>query len=130
MGGGRGEEGLELISRFEFDYRCCGKFFLNDSNSVQSSCAVDCLYPNNSISNVVSSVTIHDDMKNICTKFIRDLCIKHMEPSWKVEGFFNRTALKVSDVQIVRYAWVLVAKDISNHPVAGSRRSVPQESWS
>ena len=36
-----------------------------------------------------------------------------MKPLWKV-------------VQIVRYNWVLVAKDKSNHPVAGSLHSVPQ----
>ena len=39
-----------------------------------------------------------------------------MKPLWKVKGFFNRTSWKVSDVQIVRYTWVLVAKDKSNHP--------------
>ena len=40
-----------------------------------------------------------------------------MKPLWKV-------------VQIVRETWVLVAKDKSNHPVAGSLRGVPHESWS
>ena len=35
-------------------------------------CAVACLHPHSSISNVVASVTIHDDM-NI---FIRDVCTK------------------------------------------------------
>ena len=30
-----------------------------------------------------------------------------MKPLWKVKGFFNRTSWKVSDVQIVRYTWVL-----------------------
>ena len=53
-----------------------------------------------------------------------------MRQLWKVKGFFNRTSWEVSDVQIVRYTWVLVAKDKSNHPVADSLRSVPQESWS
>ena len=38
-----------------------------------------------------------------------------MKPLWKI-------------VQIVRYTWVLVAKDKSNHPAA-SLRGVPQESW-
>ena len=53
-----------------------------------------------------------------------------VKPLWKVKGFFNRTSWKVSDVHIVRYTWVLVAKDKSHHPVADSLRSVPQESWS
>ena len=30
-----------------------------------------------------------------------------MKPLWKVKGFFDRTTWKVSDVQIVRYTWVL-----------------------
>ena len=46
-----------------------------------------------------------------------------MKPFWKVRGFFNRTSRKVSDVQIVRYTWILVANDKSNHPVADSLRS-------
>ena len=65
--------------------------------------AVACLYPHNSISNVVASVTIHDNMY-IC---VRDVRKKHQTV---VEGqrlFFNRTSWKVSDVQIVRYTWVL-----------------------
>ena len=33
-------------------------------------------------------------------------------------------------VQIVRYNWVLVAKDTSNHPVAGSLHSFPLDTWS
>ena len=52
-----------------------------------------------------------------------------MKPLWKVKDFFNRTSWKVSDVQVVRYALVLVAKDKPNHLVADSLRSVPQESW-
>ena len=40
-----------------------------------------------------------------------------MKPLWKVG-------------QNVRETWVLVEKDNSNHPVAGSLRGVPQESWS
>ena len=31
-----------------------------------------------------------------------------MKPLWKVEGSFNRTSWKVSDVRIVRYTWVSV----------------------
>ena len=30
-----------------------------------------------------------------------------MKPLWKVTGFCNRTSWEVSDVQIVRYTWVL-----------------------
>ena len=30
-----------------------------------------------------------------------------MKPLWKVKSSFNRTSWKVSDVQIVRYTWVL-----------------------
>ena len=64
---------LELISRFEFDFRRRGIFFLNDSNFLVCSkfnhtqcgracaCAVASLCPQNSNSNVVVSVTIHDD---------------------------------------------------------------------
>ena len=37
---------------------------------------------------------------------------------------------KVFEVHIVRYTWVLVAKDKSNRLVLDSLRSVPQESWS
>ena len=62
---------LELISRFEFDFRRFD-FFLNDSIFLVCSkfnhrqcfrtCAyaVACLYPHNSISNVMVSLTIHD----------------------------------------------------------------------
>ena len=40
-----------------------------------------------------------------------------MKPLWKV-------------VQIVRYTWVLVAKNKSNHPVADFIHSVPQDNSS
>ena len=64
---------LELFSRFEFDLRRC-EFFLERFEFLVCSkfdhtqcgrtcaCAVACLYPHNFISNVVASVTIHDDM--------------------------------------------------------------------
>ena len=56
-------------------------------------------------------------MTRMCMfSFTRDVA-KNMKPLWKV-------------VQIVRYTWVLVAKDKSNHPVSDSLRGVPQESWS
>ena len=67
---------LELISRFEFefDFRRCGIFFEGFEFLVCSkfnhtpcgrtcACAVACLlHPHNSISNVVASVTIYDDI--------------------------------------------------------------------
>ena len=97
-------------------------------------CAVACLYPRNSISNVVASVTIHDDMfvYIYIFIFIRDVFkkSKNMKPLWKVKGFLNGTSWKVSDVQIVRYTCVLLAKDKSNHPVADPLLSVHKESWS
>ena len=61
---------LELISRFEFDFRRCGNLFFerfeflvcSKFNHTQCgrtcACAVACLCPHNSISNVVVSVTI------------------------------------------------------------------------
>ena len=66
---------LELISKFEFEFRRRGNFFLKDSTfwCVQSSithtpcgcpcvCAVACLHPHNSNSKVVASVTNHDNI--------------------------------------------------------------------
>ena len=65
---------LELISRFEFDFRRCGNFFFERFDFLVCSkfdhtqcgrtcvCAVARLHPHNSISNVVVSVTIYDDM--------------------------------------------------------------------
>ena len=54
---------LELISRFEFDFLRREFFFERFEFLVCScECAVACLCPRNSISNVVVSVTIHDDM--------------------------------------------------------------------
>ena len=53
---------LELISRFEFDFRRRGKFFQSAHNvAVHVHPVWHCLHPHNSISNVVVSVTIHDD---------------------------------------------------------------------
>ena len=62
---------LELISRFEIDFRRCGKYFSDDSNfwcvwgwttcNELCACAVACLHPHNSISNVVS-LMIHDNI--------------------------------------------------------------------
>ena len=105
---------LELISRFEFDFRRRGFFFerfeflvCSKFNHMQRdcscACAVACLYPHNSISNVVASVAIHDNI-NI---FTRDVCKKNKTI---VEGrklLSTKHHGKVSDVQIVRYCWVL-----------------------
>ena len=120
---------FELFSRFEFDFRRCDISFepfdfvaCSKFNHMQRdctcACAVACLHPHNSISNVVVSVTNHADM--VKQKYIEKRCSKKMKPLWEVKGFFNRTSRKVSDVQIFRYTWVLVAKDKSNHPVAVS----------
>ena len=106
---------LELNNRFEFEFCRCVNYFLKDSNFLVCSkfnhtqcgrtcaCAVACLSPHNSISNVVVSLTIHDNvhMQKTCSKK------KNMKPSWKVKGSFNRTSWKVSDVRIVRYTWIL-----------------------
>ena len=65
---------LELFSRFEFDFRRCQKDFFerfeclvfSKFNHMQrdstGACAVACLHPRNSISNVVVSLTIHDNI--------------------------------------------------------------------
>ena len=66
-----------------------------------------CTHTVSSIPNVVVSLTIHDNTK----MFIGDVCEKNMKPLWKV-------------VQIVRYTWVLLAKDKSNHSAADSLRSL------
>ena len=63
------------------------------------------------MSNVVVSLTIHDDTYFYVYTFKR--CSKHMKPLWKVEGFFNRTSWKVSDVQIVHFTWVFVSVSVS-----------------
>ena len=55
---------LVLISRFEFEFCRCVNFFFEEFEFLVCSCecAVACLCPRNSISNVVASVTIHDDI--------------------------------------------------------------------
>ena len=94
----------ELISRFE-DFRRRGKIFLSDSNFLVCSkfnhmqrdctcaCAVACLHPHNSISNVVASVTIHDD-KYVYIYNFSEMWQKSMKPLWKVKGFFNRNIME------------------------------------
>ena len=74
-------------------------------------------------------MTIHDNIHKNVILLKRDVA-KNMKPLRKVKGFFSGTSRKVSDVQIVRCTRVSVVKDKSNHPVADSLRSVPQESWS
>ena len=58
--------------------------------------------------------TIHDDTDEC--KYKSEM-LENMKPLCKT-------------VQIVRYTWVLMARDKSNHLAAASLRSVPQESWS
>ena len=104
---------LELIGRFDFDFRRAEFFFFFErfellcvQRSITHNVAVHVpvLCPHNSISNVVVSLTIHDNM--YIYLFAR--CVaKNMKPLWKVKGFCNRTSWKVSDVQIVRHTWVL-----------------------
>ena len=55
---------LELISRFEFEFRRRENYFFERFEFLVRSCecAVACLCPRNSISNVVASVMIHDDI--------------------------------------------------------------------
>ena len=62
---------LELVSRFEFDFLRRESYFFERFEFLVCSkfnhapcgrtCAVACLHTHNSISNVVASVTIHDD---------------------------------------------------------------------
>ena len=54
-----------------------------------------CLQPHNSISNVLVSLTMHDNIYIFI--FIRDVA-KNMKPLWKVKGSFNRTSWKLSDL--------------------------------
>ena len=73
----RGERVLELFSRFEFDFSSLRKLFFERFEFLACSkfnhtqcgrtcaCAVACLCPHNSISNVVVSLTIHDNLRNI-----------------------------------------------------------------
>ena len=58
---------LELISRFEFEFCRCVNYFFEGFEFLVCSCecAVACLYPRNSISNVVASA-IHDNTKKRC----------------------------------------------------------------
>ena len=95
-----------IFSRFEFDFCRCGNYFFerfeflvcSKFNQTQCgrtcACAVACLCPHNSITNVVVFVTIHDDT-DVHVNIFRDVA-KNMKPLWKV-------------VQIVRYVCVLVA---------------------
>ena len=114
----RFREVLELISRFEFDFRRCGNILFerfeylmcSKFSHIQRECtcayAVACLCPHNSISNVVASVTIHDD--KYLYIFRKDVAKKkYLKPLGKVEDPLNRTSWKVSDVRIVRDTLVL-----------------------
>ena len=77
---------LELISRFALEFRRCGFFFERFEFLVCSkfnhtpcgcpcACAVACLHPRNSNSNVVVSVTIHDNSKIYI--YTRDVARSH-----------------------------------------------------
>ena len=64
---------LELISRFEFEFCRCVNYFFEGFEFLVCSCecAVACLYPRNSISNVVASLTIDDNTYiYICKMYI------------------------------------------------------------
>ena len=50
-------------------------------------CAVACLRPRNSISNVVASVTIHDDIYIYIYEKIDDVA-QNMKPLWKVVNIY------------------------------------------
>ena len=64
----------------------------------------------NSISNVVVSLTIHDNKKKYIYIFFSDVA-QNMQPLRKVKGSPNRTSWKVSDVQIVRFSWRLFGRE-------------------
>ena len=100
-----------LLEGSEFEFRRCGFFFFErfefmvctKPNDMQRdctyACAVACLHPHNSVSNVVVSLTIHDNM-NIYIyisifKFIYLLI--HVNESGKPLWSSD------TDVQIVRY---------------------------
>ena len=51
----------------------CVQSSITHNEAVQCACAVACLCPHNSISNVVVSVTIHD----ITNIFLGDVCKRH-----------------------------------------------------
>ena len=85
---------LELICRFEFQFRRCGFFFerfeflvCSKFNQTQCgrtcACVVACLCPHNSISNVAVSLTIHDNFK----RYERDVA-KHMKLLRKVINIY------------------------------------------
>ena len=76
----------ELISRFEFEFCRC-EFFFEGFEFLVCSCerAVACLCPRNSISNVVVSLTIHDDMYKYMYICLCKRCLStNMKPLWKV----------------------------------------------
>ena len=55
---------LQLISRFEFEFCRCGNYFFEGFEFLVRSCecAVACLCPRISISNVAASLTIDDNI--------------------------------------------------------------------
>ena len=111
---------LELISRFEFDFRRCGFFsferleFLVCSKFNHRTCAsvVACLCPHNSISNVVVSVTIHDATDVHVLK-------KTVAKTW------NHCGRSCKSFVTLGLRWRK-----TNRTIRRLIRSVPQESWS
>ena len=107
----------ELLSTFEFDFRRCEiLYFLKDSIFGVFKVQSHTMWPYMCMCCGLFVPTqfhfecygVLDDSRYHMYIFIfkRDLC-KNMKPTRKVKDPFNRTSWKVSDVQIVRYTWVL-----------------------
>ena len=101
-----------VISSFEFDFRRCG-FFLNDSNrwcvqkwiTCNETVHVPVLWP-------VCAPQIHFECCGVRDDSWYHIYIQEMQQkTWnhcgKSKASSNRRSWKVSDVQIVRYTWVL-----------------------
>ena len=73
-------ERFEFFGGSKFNHTQCGR---------TCACAVACLCPHNSISNVVVSVTIHDD--TAVYVYIDKRCSKKHETIVEGQDFFNRT---------------------------------------
>ena len=113
----RFREFLELISRFEFDFRRCENYIFEPIRilwlKVQSHatrlymCMCCGLFAATQCCGVLDdSRVIYIYIFTYKHIFITDVPKKH-ETLWKVKGSCNRTSWKVSDVQIVRNTWVL-----------------------
>ena len=71
-----------LFERFEL--LVCS-MFNHMQRDCTCACAVACLHPHNSISNVVVSLTIHNNIH----LYLSEMQQKNMKPSWKVKGFLQ-----------------------------------------